>query len=85
MTPNIRLDPNTLSDVCCDSCGSKFFEPVVMFKVVPAVVSPTGRETFAPIEAYACLNCKHVNSIFLPKTLPDGTDGSENTPSNIIV
>jgi hypothetical protein len=55
-------------DLGCEKCGNKYFIEAAMVKKVSALVSPTGKELLVPVPVLACLLCKHVNDIFLPKT-----------------
>ena len=64
---NININPDDLEDVCCDKCGSQFFQPTFLFKHLSAVLSPTGQSTMIPLQVYRCQDCGHVNDIFLPK------------------
>jgi predicted nucleic acid-binding Zn ribbon protein len=62
----IQLDINQTTNVTCSACNGMFFEPVLMFKKVSALLSPTGKEAILPIESYACKNCGNINKEFLP-------------------
>jgi hypothetical protein len=55
------------TDVVCESCGCHTFKPVAMLKKISALLSPNGRETIVPIQAFACDKCSHVNEEFVPK------------------
>jgi hypothetical protein len=66
-----RLRPQDLKnakDATCEveSCNHNCFTPVVMIKVVSAILSPNGRETHVPLQTFACAKCGHVNKDFLP-------------------
>lgn len=67
----VQLDINQANDVVCSQCENKFFQPVLMFKKISALLSPTGKESILPIESFACTKCGNVNSEFLPKTHTD--------------
>ena len=67
---NINLTPSDLTDVVCDKCGEQVFEPVMLFKKISAVLSPTGKESLIPLQVYRCTECKHINEGFLPKDKP---------------
>jgi len=57
----------TALDVACEKCGNKYFTEATLVKKVSALVSPTGKEILIPIPVLACLDCKHVNDMFLPQ------------------
>lgn len=83
----LRVDISKAQDIYCENCGSQFFEPATMFKMLSAILSPTGQETLVPIEVYACKNCNHVSDLFLPKFAKDDDEPSNESESssNIIV
>lgn len=65
-----RLRPQDLAnskEMKCEKCECNTFNPVVMIRVVSALVSPTGQEVTVPIQSFACTKCHHVNEAFLPK------------------
>lgn len=64
--PQSALD--TALDLSCEKCGNKYFTEATMVKKVSALVSPTGKELLVPVPVLSCLDCKHVNDIFLPRT-----------------
>jgi DNA-directed RNA polymerase subunit RPC12/RpoP len=66
---NMRVpmpDISKAANVECEECGSDTFVQIYMMKKFSALVSPTGQEMLAPIQLYACKDCEHVNSEFLP-------------------
>lgn len=54
---NMNVNPNTLPDVICSSCGSKYWEQCFMLKKVSALVSPNGQEGVINIPALVCRGC----------------------------
>ena len=65
-----RLRPQDLAnsrEALCEKCECNTFDPVVMIRVVSALVSPTGQEVTVPIQTFACTKCGHVNEAFMPK------------------
>jgi len=64
---NINLNPEDLEDVLCEKCENQTFEPVFLFKKLSAVLSPTGKDTFVPLQSYKCTACSHINKEFLQK------------------
>ena len=67
-------NPEDLEDVVCNKCECQTFEPVMLFKKLSAVLSPTGKETLVPLQVYKCTDCGHINSGFLPKSHPDKSE-----------
>lgn len=52
--------------VCDDpECGNDTFFPVMIFKVISPLVSPTGKEELIPVETYRCSACGTI-----PKRFP---------------
>ena len=43
------------------------FEPVMVFKKLSAVLSPTGQTSLIPLQLYKCTECGHINDEFIPK------------------
>lgn len=73
---NINLDLSSAADVECSACKGKFFQPVVFFKKISALLSPTGKEAIVPIDTFACSECGNIDAIFLPK----GVAPNSSTP-----
>ena len=63
--PNINVNPKDLDDINCEKCGNYSFIPVVLIKRLPALISPTQKETFIPMQVFACSSCNHINSVFV--------------------
>ena len=59
------VDLNSAENIACDECGSEHFSPAFVIKQVPALLSPTGKQTLIPIQIFKCNNCSHVNELFL--------------------
>ena len=55
------VDLNSAENIACDECGSEHFSPAFVIKQVPALLSPTGKQTLIPIQIFKCNNCSHVN------------------------
>jgi len=62
----VKLDMKQADDLCCEECGHKYFNQLMMFKKISAVMSPTGEESLIPIQVFACNSCGHVNKQFIP-------------------
>jgi len=63
----MQLDISNASDLLCSSCGHNLFQPVLMFKKVSAIISPTGEEMLIPIETCVCVKCGNMNDEFNPE------------------
>jgi len=54
----VNLDLNKLQIVICPSCGaSKEFVSRVVFRIVPAVQSPSGKRDFVMQNVFRCAVC----------------------------
>lgn len=42
----------------CKACKSELFEQVNFLRIVPALLSPTGRKEIFPVPAFRCCKCK---------------------------
>lgn len=62
----MQLDISLATDVMCSECGNFFFQPVLMFKKLSAIVSPNGEEVLIPIETAICTKCGNLNDEFDP-------------------
>ena len=54
--PKKQVDFSKATDLVCE-CGNDIFMPVMKFKKLSALVSPTGKEAIIPIECYTCTAC----------------------------
>ena len=63
----MNIDFSELEDVKCDECGSTHFEQIFLLKKVPAILSPSAKQTLAPAPIFRCAECKHVNEEMKPK------------------
>ena len=64
--PRQQVDISLAVDLKCDDCGNYTFVEIAMLKLLPALVSPTGKNELIPIPVMACNRCGHVNKQFLP-------------------
>jgi len=64
--PQIKIKPEDLKDIACESCGSKYFRQVNAFKRISALVSPTGKEQIVPVPTFRCDECGFINEEFRP-------------------
>lgn len=70
--PGQGIDITQTSATTCNSCGKEAFQEAVILRKISALLSPTGKEGFVPIQVFACISCGHVNNDFLPKELRKG-------------
>lgn len=61
----MNVKPTELDDVKCDKCDNFTFTTVMLMKRLPALISPTQKEAFMPMQVYACNSCGHVNKRFI--------------------
>lgn len=52
----IRIDVSKYPDIKC-ACGSKFFKMAMTVKLLPALVSGTGKEELFPTPHFICEEC----------------------------
>jgi hypothetical protein len=50
----------------CEACGGRLWSELSYMKIVPALLSNTGKPGLVPIPVVACANCLHVNETFNP-------------------
>lgn len=70
--PQAKLDLSTADTVQCASCGGTFFQSVIFFKRISALISPTGQESLVPIDTFSCIECGNINQEFLPRGVNPG-------------
>ena len=68
---NMNLKMSDTKAVTCDKCGCMAFTPVTLLRRISALISPTAKEAVAPIQAYTCIKCGHINVEFLPKGITE--------------
>jgi hypothetical protein len=56
LTPAMLKESKTFE---CD-CGGKMFEEAVFFKIISAIISPTGKQINYPIGVIVCKKCGKV-------------------------
>lgn len=67
--PGQGIDITQTTPTACDSCGKEAFQEAVVLRKISALLSPTGKEGFVPVQVFACIACGHINNDFLPKVL----------------
>lgn len=68
INPNINLNASELPTIKC-RCGNFTFASSFILKKVSALVSPSGKETIAPIQIFTCIYCGSI--------LPIGDDNMD--------
>ena len=63
--PNLNIDLETTPNVECEECKHIHFTPVFVIKHIHALMSPSGQETFVPLQVFKCDKCGHINELFL--------------------
>lgn len=60
-----QIDLSNAIDLKCADCGKSTFTAVFVLKKISALLSPTGKATFAPVQVFECSNCHLVPEDFL--------------------
>lgn len=70
-----QIKPSDLKDVQCEKegCGNGFFEPVYMIKRVPGLLTGTGKDSFVPVQLFACTECGTVLKELLKSAMGNST------------
>jgi hypothetical protein len=58
--PKQMIDLKSATDLKCNECENLTFMPVMKFKRISALVSPTGKEAIVPFECYVCTACGNI-------------------------
>ena len=64
--PQIKVDINDTTEVVCEKCGEKVFQPGFMFRRVSKILHPPDG-AIIPINVFVCASCGHVPKEFEPK------------------
>lgn len=67
MQPNPNISIDQTSPVECEKCGSMHFQQALHLRKASGLLTGTGQTTYIPIPVFACLECNHINTEFLPK------------------
>jgi len=68
----LKVDPRTLDWVGCNG-EAKIFDSAVVFKRLPALLSPSGKEEYLPMEVVVCKECGKIPE-FIHSQIPDLPD-----------
>lgn len=66
---NFKVDLSKTTPVKCgartvlSSCFCEQFESFVFIRRLPALLSPTGKTEFIPVQAFRCFQCKTVKDL----------------------
>jgi hypothetical protein len=55
----VKVDLKDLKTVLCE-CGCEYFEPLIMYKIIPALYSNTGTEQLLATQGSRCVKCSKV-------------------------
>lgn len=67
----VNLTAKDLKQVLCESCGGRVFNEGMMFFIVSALLSPTGKEEIRVVPAPYCIECNTTMDKFLPDDLKE--------------
>ena len=56
----LNINPKELDDVVCEKCGNFTFQHLTLLKILPALVSPSGKTTYVPVDVMACAACGNI-------------------------
>lgn len=62
-----NVDINNTTEFVCPECEHTLFKENYMIRKLSALLSPTGTESFIPINVLACAKCGTVPEQFMPK------------------
>lgn len=54
---NLNVDASKLPTLKCIRCGNFTFSASYVIKKISALISPSGKETVAPIQVFTCTAC----------------------------
>jgi len=55
--PTVNVNLNDLKIISCE-CGSEHFEPLMIYRILPALYSNTGHEQVLVTQCSRCVACK---------------------------
>ena len=61
----LNVDLSQATDLRCKECDNRVFTPGVILKHLSALLSPSGKETFIPVQVFQCSKCHMVPDEFL--------------------
>lgn len=79
MSQGININPDSLDQLKCD-CGSIFFQPIVMLKIVPPLLAGNPSEMVIPFPEQGILACQVCGTL-----VSDLMEKRESTKSALIL
>lgn len=70
MNPNqqqMSIDITQTEPLECTECKSTTFTQVFLIRVLPALLSPSGKKTPIPLQTYQCSKCHLIPDMYMPK------------------
>lgn len=55
--PMFKVNLNECEDLKCPGCGSIYFGDINRFKIIPSLISPSGKEEVIVIRVQQCVTC----------------------------
>jgi len=77
--PRMNLSIDQTDPVTCEHCGGMYFQEALHIRKASGILTGTGQTTYMPIPVFACRDCGHVNTEFLPKELKNLNSEEEST------
>ena len=65
--PQMNIDFEQTTAEVCEKCENDTFVQVFKMRKLSALLSPAGKESMIPLQAFACAKCGYVNPGFLPQ------------------
>ena len=65
--PQMNIDFSQTTAEVCEKCENDTFVQVFKMRKLSALLSPAGKESMIPLQAFACAKCGYVNPGFLPQ------------------
>lgn len=65
LNQQIKVNLKEAPDFKCEECDNDTFEIAYKIKKLSALISPTGQNTYVPMQMFSCKKCSHINSEFL--------------------
>lgn len=69
MEQSLNIGFEQTTPVTCEECGGIFFEEAIHIRKASGILTGSSKPSYIPIPVFACKECGHVNSEFLPKEM----------------
>lgn len=63
------VDIAQTTTVVCEKCGCRTFAQGVMLQEISPLLTGTGQPGIVPVPTFYCVQCGHVNEMFIPEEL----------------